>query len=274
MNEKEIQELMTKGRNFMHMPIEDPEYKSDQDLKKQQPPLAKAPMCETQIDLPTNFNDLPIENNFLSVINNRASHRVYTEENMTLLQLSFILWVSQGVKEIRGKSYATLRTVPSGGARHPFECYMALRNVEGLKDGFYHYLPMTHQLECISECEDVQPFFVDSLGGPIQGWCKKANIIFYLSMVAYRAEWRYGIYAHRVALIDSGHVSQNIYLACQAIGLGGCAVGYIDEKVVNPVFKLDGTEEFIFYAFPVGTVSATNKQAEADFYSFVKQEGL
>ena len=133
MDEKKIQEMTEKGRNFIRSFNEWPEdYQTDQELKKPQPPLAKAPMSETAIRLPVNYEDLAVDNDFLHVINSRASHRVYTEEKMSLLQLSCLLWCSQGVKEIRGKAYATLRTVPCGGARHEFECYMAIQNVEGL----------------------------------------------------------------------------------------------------------------------------------------------
>ena len=58
---------------------------------------------------------------------------------MSLLELSYMLWTCQGVKQIRGKKYATLRTVPSGGARHGFELYFVCQNVEGLTPGTYHY---------------------------------------------------------------------------------------------------------------------------------------
>ena len=72
------------------------------------------------------------------------------------------------------------------------------------------------------------------------------------SFVAYRAEWRYSTSAHRVALIDAGHVVQNLYLACEAIGCGTCAVAAIDQAVADGLCRLDGKEEFIIYAAPAG----------------------
>ena len=53
----------------------------------------------------------------LETLRDRHSARVYTQEDLTLEQLSFLLWATQGIKQLRGKSYATLRTVPSGGAQ-------------------------------------------------------------------------------------------------------------------------------------------------------------
>lgn len=96
-------------------------------------------MRKESIELPKNFDALQICSNFLDIINTRHSSRVYTQEPMSLLELSYILWTCQGVKQIRGKKYATLRTVPSGGARHGFELYFVCQNVEGLNPGTYHY---------------------------------------------------------------------------------------------------------------------------------------
>lgn len=269
MEEKEIQQRIHNGRNFMKTEMDVEGYTSDQDLKKPQPPLYKEQIRETSIPLPKDFNHLSIEKDFLKIINSRCSHRVYTQEAMTLEELSYVLWCSQGVKDIRGKKYATLRTVPSGGARHAFETYLAIRNVEGLPQGFYHYLPMTHSLECIDE-SNVGNFIGASLSEQI--WADKCAVCLYYSMVAYRAEWRYGIFAHRVALIDAGHVTENVYLACESIGLGGCAVAALDGKSCDKKFQLDGEEEFIFYSMPIGHVKKDDKQAEDVFYAFVKEE--
>lgn len=274
MDEKEVQRRIARGRSFITKFAEEPEgeYETDQALKKPQPPLAKAAMTDQILDLPTDYRKLNIDTDFLRIINTRKSHRVYTEESMTLLELSYLLWCTQGIKEIRGKAYATLRTVPCGGARHEFECYMTVQNVEGLTDGLYHYLPLTHQIEFLGEIADMRTFITDSMCG--QSWAAKANVVFYYSCVFYRAEWRYGIWAHAPILMDSGHVTENLYLACTSIGLGGCAIAAVEPELSNKQFGLDGVEETIFYAMPVGRIKAEDKPAEDAFYRFVKEEGL
>ena len=162
MDQKEIEKRIKLGRSFVVKFGDeegvDADYASDQELKKPQPPLTKAPMTDRILDLPTDFSGLAIDGDFLHVINSRKSHRVYTQEPMSLLELSYLLWCTQGVKAVRGKAYATLRTVPCGGARHEFECYLALRNVAGLEDGLYHYLPMKHQIEFLGPKEDLESF--------------------------------------------------------------------------------------------------------------------
>lgn len=277
LDQKLQQELIDKGREFMRGYRNNDPYKerfeSDQNLKLPQPPLVKAPMAkdENHIMLTKDFSDLPMLHNLPQLLESRRSARIYTQE-MTLAQLSFLLWASQGVKSIRGKSYATLRTVPSGGARHAFETYLLVRSVEGLQNGAYHYLPMEHALEFLHEVDDMDTKINESLCG--QGWASKANVLFYWSMVPYRAEWRYGIYAHRVALIDAGHMGENLYLACTGLGLGCCALGAFSDELCNQMFSLDGEEEFMLYVVPVGTVRSCDRAEEQSFYKFVEDEGL
>lgn len=274
LDEKVQKNLIEKGREFTRGYKEnDPyeaDFESDQDLKRPQPPLVKAAMrpVEDRIVLTRDFSGLELKNDLVNVIADRKSSRIYTEEVVTLDQLSFLLWATQGIKDIRGKSYATLRTVPCGGARHEFETYLLVRKIEGLEPGAYHYLPMEHALEFLHPVKDMENVITNTLCE--QSWAEKANVVFYWSMVPYRAEWRYGIYAHRVAMIDVGHVGQNLYLACSGLGLGCCAIAAFQDEICSKVFELDGEEEYIVYTTPVGTIREADKKAEKAFYQFLE----
>ncbi len=90
--------------------------------------LVKAAMRKDSIELPKNFNTLSVHSNFLDIINTRHSSRVYTQESMPLLELSYMLWTCQGVKQIRGKE-SRLCVSPSGGARHGFELYFVYQKM-------------------------------------------------------------------------------------------------------------------------------------------------
>lgn len=264
------------GRSFITKLVKDDpadeSYRTDQELKKPQPPLAKPAMTASSVALPKDFSGLSFTGDFLSIVNERKSHRVYTDKPITLVQLAYLLWCTQGVKAVRGKSYATIRTVPSGGARHAFECYMVIRKVDDLAPGLYHYLPLTHRLEYLGCPDDLDGFINDSLCG--QKWAAKASVVFYYSCVFYRAEWRYGVLAHAPVLMDSGHVTENLYLAATSVGLGGCAIAAVKPALADVAFGLDGEEETVFYAMPVGTVTPADREAENAFYAFVHQEGL
>lgn len=248
------------------------EFESDQDKKLPQPPLVKESMRKESIELPKKFDALQICSNFLDIINTRHSSRVYTQEPMSLLELSYILWTCQGVKQIRGKKYATLRTVPSGGARHGFELYFVCQNVEGLDPGTYHYLPMEHRIEFLNPIDKVSDVLASSLCDQL--WALKANVILYFSYIPYRTEWRYGHLAHRIALVDLGHVGENIYLASTSIGLGTCGIGACVTSICDEMFELDGENEFILYSQPIGKVNPEDFAKEKSFYEFVEKEGL
>lgn len=159
-----------------------------------------------------------------------------------------------------GNHYATLRTVPSGGARHAFETYLAVRKVTGLSAGVYHYLPLEHALEPIGPLENPQEQITAAMHG--QKWAGNCAVAFLYSFVAYRAEWRYSTSAHRVALIDAGHVVQNLYLACEAIGCGTCAVAAIDQAVADGLCRLAG-QGGIHYLRRAGRLSVRKKTKRA-----------
>lgn len=91
---------MAEGRNWMKSDFDDEDFVSDQLLQKPQPPLVKAAMRgeEARIALPCAFAELPYRRDFFDILRDRHSARVYTQEPLTLLQLSFLLWATQGVK--------------------------------------------------------------------------------------------------------------------------------------------------------------------------------
>ncbi|MDD4184499.1 MAG: SagB/ThcOx family dehydrogenase [Candidatus Izemoplasmatales bacterium] len=270
MSKESQKQLIENSRKLIKFDYPEDHEPSDQQKRLSQPPLVKEPSSSEIIKLPRDFQNLKLNNDIVNVIYSRESHRVYTEEKVDLSILSFLLWATQGIKSIRGKKYATLRTVPSGGARHPFETYLVIRKVEGLKPGKYHYLPMTHELEYLGDQAKIE----EATGIALldQRWAVSANVIFFWSIIPYRGEWRYAEAAHRIMLVDIGHVCQNLYIASEAAGLGTCAIGAFDREKCDQLFDLDGEEEFTILAAPVGTISTKDKDQEQAFYAFLKDE--
>ena len=240
------------NRELMKSDFANAEYESDQQKSIPQPPLTKPRAGGDTVPLTKDFSKVIKETNYLNLLEERKSNRVYKDENITLEQLAFLLWSTQGVKSIRGKNYATIRPVPSAGARHAFETYIAVFKVDGLERGIYHYLPMEHAIEFITPVEDFNKAVSDSLCQ--QKWAADSAAVFYYSAVPYRSEWRYCTDAHKAMLIDSGHVVQNLYLSCHAIGCGTCAIAAFDQKSADELIGLDGNDEFVIYAAPVGVV--------------------
>lgn len=227
--------------------------KSDQDMKLPQPPLEKPYDKGGEIiDLPEVDGHTLAKTNILDIINGRRSSRKYTNEAVSLEELSFLLWCTQGVKKVTANNYATLRTVPSAGARHPFETYLIVNNVEGLDKGVYRYLSLTHKLLFLYDDENLEENVISAaMGQPFVGKCA---VTFMWSCIPYRGEWRYNVSAHKTMLLDAGHICQNLYIACEAIGCGTCAIGAYDQVLSDKLLGLDGEDEFVVYMAPVGKI--------------------
>jgi len=209
------------------------------------PPAIEKPVTEehTIVDLvPVNkLENIPAID-LVKAIGNRKSHRKFLHQPLSLDELSFLLWATQGVRKKVNEATA-YRNVPSAGCRHSFETYLCILNVSGLEQGIYRYEHNEKNLgELLVEAALGQPFF------------GKAPVSFIWSTIPYRMEWRYDIAAHKVIAIDAGHVCQNLYLACEAINAGTCAVAAYNQSLIDRLLKLDGDEEFTIYMAPVGKV--------------------
>ena len=204
------------------------------------------------------FDDAVICPSYLDLLEQRRSVRTYLDKPLTKKQLAFMLWSAGSIQQYRGKNQmATLRPVPSGGARHPFELYLVARDVEGLEPGLYRYAPIKNVGEKKVTIERLGSLFdnydtkmSDLLVG--QKWATKAPVVLFVSCIPYRAEWRYNDLAHRVMLIDLGHIGQNMMLSATALGLGSCLMAAYDQKICDEVFSFDGVEEYTVYALSLG----------------------
>ena len=183
-----------------------------------------------------------------SAIENRRSERVFLKKALSLEELSFLLWATQGVVR-KGEGY-TMRTVPSAGARHAFETYLCVLNVAALKQGVYRYLPVRHQLAEEFLDEQLAAKIIPACMG--QQFATTAAVVFAWAVIPYRMEWRYGPVSYKAIALDAGHVCQNLYLACEAVGCGTCAVAAYNQELMDKLLVLDGQDEFTLYLAPVG----------------------
>lgn len=229
---------------------------TDQMMGSPSPPLQKPYKEEsTLIDLPE-LKDIGAKNKDIKkCLEERRSRRKYTGEPVTLEQLSFLLYYTQGVQRVfqRDANYAVaLRTVPSAGARHPFETYLFVNNVRGLEQGVYRYLAVEHKLLLEPEIKCTDDIITEATMG--QTFVGEAPVVFIWSAIPYRTEWRYDGEASKLILLDAGHVCQNLYITAEALGLGTCGIAAYDQKKIDEALNFDGEEEFVVYLAPVGNL--------------------
>ncbi len=240
---KSIGPLFLKKTTYQEMPLT-PRQKEEKKPPLQMPYQGKPIALEKPMTL--NHQNVSLD----AAIEERRSHRKYTDEPLSLAELSYLLYVSQGVK--KETQTHTFRTVPSAGASHAFETYIMINNVTGLNPGLYRYLALEHKLLKISEDADLATKMkVACLDQPM---LENSALTFFWVADMKRMVYKYGERGYRFIFLDAGHVCQNIYLACENIGAGTVAIAAYDDQAVNTVLNLDGEAQFVTYIAPVGKI--------------------
>lgn len=236
MNEQTKYELMKRREILKSYSVLDAGWEeSDESQAIEQPDLFLE-KGRRKIVLPP-YEETPLCNlSFTELLKARQSTRSYEDKDMTLEQLSYLLWATQGVQKVVGrKKKAGFRTVPSAGCRHALETYLVINRVLGLVPGLYHYLPMTHELELLNDnCEKKQ--ILDAVEG--QKFAAEAPVLFFWTAVPYRMEWRYVQKAVKYVLLDAGHLCENLYLTCEMLGCGACAIGAYNQEAADELLQL------------------------------------
>ena len=242
------------GRAFLRATLyENMPEQSDQEKQLPQPPLERpAETGKKTIPLPKpdGLKIPPLD--LKSAIENRISIRAYADVPLSLDELSWLLWATQGVKKIGSAvgSLRTYRTVPSAGGRHPFETYLFIRSVKNIEPGIYRYLALDHLLQEVDATRDFSSDIADVCKK--QAFMEQAAVTFVWMADEYRAVWRYKDRAYRGIFQDAGHVGQNLYLAAAPVGCGVCGIGAFDDTALSRLLGLDGVEVFPAYAAAVG----------------------
>ena len=196
-------------------------------------------LTRIKLPRPKYTSDTSIEKAMLK----RDSVREYTGENLTIQEISQLLWAAQGITTLTGS-----RTAPSAGALYPLEVYLVVGDVEGLAKGIYQYKPHWHGL-------------IKTLDGDIrddlahaaleQESVKLGAIDIVIAAVYERTTQKYGERGIGYTYMEAGHAAQNVYLQAEALELGTVVVGaFIDDRVKDVVGLKE--EETPLYILPVG----------------------
>ena len=185
-------------------------------------------------------------------ITGRRSIRRFSTAPLTLEELSWLLWCSQGVQKVIAP--ATIRTVPSAGARHPLDTFVLLNRVKGIHSGLYRFLAIEHAIAPM----DLSPLVPANLQAACleQDMVVTASATFFWVADVYRSAWRYSERAWRYVFLDAGHACQNLYLGAASVECGVCAIAAFDDVKLNKLLGVDGENRFAVYAAVVGKLPA------------------
>jgi SagB-type dehydrogenase family enzyme len=210
--------------------------------------VRRLPLQERELPLPSR-PDLPL----WQVIAARRSCREFADAPIDVRDLAALLQAGYGpthsLESENGRRALPLRAVPSGGALYPLELYVAALRVEGLLSGLYHFDPLKPVLAAALDSLSAEDVASISTYPEIVREC--AAVIF-LAAVFGRTRFKYGVRGYRFALLEAGHVAQNILLTATALGLGAVPLGGYYDRLTDEFLGLDGVNESTLYMVAVG----------------------
>jgi SagB-type dehydrogenase family enzyme len=191
---------------------------------------------------PVRKHTFPLER----AIQGRRTVRSFKPLFLTLDQLSQLLWAAQGITDVGGYK----RAAPSAGALYPMDVYAVVGNngVDGLNAGIYLYDPAIHGMKEVSTGDRRQAVAVAGLS---QMWLAGAPVSFVITAEYSRVAVKYGRRGVRYAMIEAGHIGQNLFLQAEALGLAAGIVGAFDDDNLIQVMKIPDTHEPLLI-MPVG----------------------
>jgi len=173
-------------------------------------------------------------------IASRRSERHFKNNDLTLNQIAQLLWAAQGITKSEGG--LKLRAAPSAGALYPAEIYLLN------KDGVFHYLTDSHELETVSG-DDLRQDLSSAAWG--QESITQAPQVFVIAAQPSRTTAKYGERGKRYVYIEAGHIAENLHLQAAALGLGSVPIGAFDDSEITQILSLTDGEEPL-YIIPVG----------------------
>lgn len=235
---------------FWQATYHDPTYTTGQQ-KGETIPLAEPTEKKNAslIFLPEPTECTPSENSFIQLVAQRRTQRKYEADLLSLEELSYLLWATQGVQKTLSDE-RSLRTAPSAGARHALDTYLLIFRVHQLSRGLYRYIPSKHALEEVN----CSPAFMDTLVSHFRNVALLTGsaVTFMWISDTQRMTWKFGPRGYRYLLLDAGHICQNAYLAAETINCGCCAIGSFDDHEINTTLGFTDENHFLVYAASIG----------------------
>ena len=186
--------------------------------------------------------------NFSKLLFRRRSRRIFSEKLISLKDISHLLRLSYGKVKI-GENYFS--TVPSAGAIYPLHIYILSLNTE-LENGIYHYYFTNDWVDKIKTDSNLWQKIKELVyGSNLEGIPN-----FYLCITVDFEELtaKYGERGYRFALIEGGHLGQNIMLVAESMNLNIVGLGGYYDKALAKLININYQNEKIIYVMAVGKI--------------------
>ncbi|HCX25296.1 MAG: Nitroreductase [Candidatus Collierbacteria bacterium GW2011_GWB1_45_35] len=221
-------------------------------IKKTSPTTGSPESTASATILPAENISLPSpefrsSNSVEATLKNRRTRRDFQDKELSLKQVSQMLWSAQGVTVDWGG-----RTAPSAKSTYPLSIFLVASKVTGLEAGEYQYLPgdrtPVHQLKPIQSVE-LQQALYEALN---ESSFKKAPAVLVITGNMGKMAEAYGGIGHdKEVYLEAGHVAQSLYLQAESLRLGMVVISSFDELKIKDLVTIPSSDTII-YLIPFG----------------------
>jgi SagB-type dehydrogenase family enzyme len=181
-----------------------------------------------------------------AAIRQRRTASGFASAAVRLEEVAVVLQLAAGITQ---DGRPPLRAAPSAGGLHSIDTYAAAFNVSGLNTGVYYYVPTRHGLQfvrALSGVEDLWPALPP-------GWHGETPALAVVLVARNgRVQAKYGERGYRFALLESGHIAQNILLGATGLRLAATAVGGFFDDAMNSLIGVNSADETALHAILLG----------------------
>lgn len=261
-NERKLHELYHENTKLHHQFRDDLVGKNDPNSLLNQA-VDKVRIAELEFSISTggkkyhcakHHNIVPDQNSvkqisLLDALSQRLSVREFSDELVSIETLSALFHFSYGCNQERSQpKSSSVRFSPSSGGLYPLEIYGLMANdLNRTSWNLWHYEPQNSRMELI-----YNPNLEQVKSALIQQPLPLPPLITFITAVLPRLTWKYGERAYRYALLEAGHVGQNLSLVAAALKLGICPIASFYDDAVHDLLDVDGVSEVALYTFFAG----------------------
>ena len=196
------------------------------------------------VSLPTELLDattpsIPLLSRGLEAVDSALLHPV-----QDLKTLASWLFLANGLasKSNPNPALQRSRTCPSSGALYPCEIYVGAFGINGLEPGLYHYNAHDHSLAKMRK--GAQTLATIKRGRPELNFLKSAPAVLLVSTIFWRSAWRYRQRGYRLAVLDAGHVVQNLVAAANGLGISTNPRLQVQDKTMSELIGVSPGADF------------------------------
>jgi hypothetical protein len=208
--------------------------------------MKSAGLKTIKLNEPNKARGLP----FMETLSVKASAREWSDRDLSLLDLSDLLWAANGINRPDEKKY----TASSAQNAHDVDIYLFM------KDGVYLYDADAHALQPVLTGDFRSQIMMtppprpkDAGGPPPPPPPPPSNPPIQIILVSDVSRFRFGPPELKPewGAIDAGIVSQNISLFCAATGLKTRPRASMDKEKIANLLKLNDAQ-YVFLNHPIG----------------------